>query len=82
MSDYPDLWVKKPHARDCDGGLYRQPETINVDRLGRKGNGGIVAHAYRCNCHWSGCPARVFVAERTLRRLAADAIGEKPWDER
>ena len=78
MSPYPDVWPKRHHATDCDGSLYRQRVTVTVDVLGRKGNGGIVAHEYRCNREWAGCPARVLVAERALRLIAADAIDERP----
>lgn len=76
MSTYPDVWPKGYHRSDCHGALLRQREAITVDVLGRKGNGGIVAHEYRCNREWAGCTARVIVAERALRLIAADAIDE------
>lgn len=76
MDDYPELWVKKRHMKGCDGNLYRRDHVVFVDRTGRRGNGGIVAHEYVCNRHWAKCPARVLVAERTLRLIAARAIEE------
>ena len=65
--------LKAPHKRGCDGGLYRAPYTVFVDRAGRIGNGGHVAHVYVCNKSWDGCKAKVLVTERTLRILALTA---------
>lgn len=76
MSDYPDTWVKHPHHDRCDGGLYRLKATTCVDVLGRRGNGGIVVHQYRCDRHWKGCPAEVLVAEQAVRLLAVGALAE------
>ena len=72
MSDYPpNVIFKKAHEKGCEGELYRLPNTVTVDRAGRIGNGGWVAHDYRCNRSWSGCPARVLVTERFVRSWAA-----------
>lgn len=64
------LYLKKPHKKGCDGGLYRLRETVSVDRTGRLGNGGIVAHSYVCNRQWDGCPAHVLVTESEVGALA------------
>lgn len=64
------VFRKAPHARGCDGALTRRAETVHVDRIGRVGNGGLVAHDYRCNHSWDGCRARVLVLERAVRLLA------------
>ncbi len=66
-------FVKAPHMRGCDGQLFHLPETVCTDRMGRVGNGGVVAHDYRCNTRWSGCKARVLVTETALRELAVAA---------
>lgn len=71
MSDWPDTWSKMPHKPDCGGRLYRRVRIVWVDRLGRIGNGNIVAHDYRCTT-WH-CPARVLVAESAVRALATAA---------
>jgi hypothetical protein len=78
VSDYPDVWVKRPHTPGCDGNLFRTiyPPTVCVDRLGRIGNGGIVAHVYTCNVSWRGCPARVLVSERAVRNIAVEALSD------
>lgn len=76
MGDYPPLWVKRPHVTGCTGAVVNRHKRVHVDRIGRAGNGGIVAHDYRCNMSWNGCNARVLVAERTLRSIAAEAVGE------
>lgn len=74
--EYPPLWVKRPHREGCEGVVTNRHQRVNVDRTGRVGNGGIVAHEYRCNWSWNGCQARVLIAERTIRTIAADALGE------
>lgn len=77
MSDYPLTFVKAPHRRGCDGDLYRRDGTVFVDRTGRLGNGGIVAHEYRCHKAWDKCRARVLVTERAVRQLAV-AVEVRP----
>lgn len=76
IDDYPPAWVKRPHRKGCPGSVVNRYETLHVDRTGREGNGSIVAHIYTCNHRWDGCNARVLVAERAIRRLAAVAVGE------
>lgn len=74
MGEYSPTFIKFPHARECSGDLYRLPNTVFVDRIGRIGNGGIVAHDYVCNRSWAGCGARVLVTERAVRALAVTAL--------
>ena len=74
---YPDTFTKRPHRPGCTGGLYRLSRPIYVDRIGRPGNGPIVAHDYLCNRYWDGCLARVLVTERAVRALAT-AAEERP----
>lgn len=69
-----DALARRPHKKGCDGNLFRQPTTVTVDRLGREGNGGWVAHRYICNRHWDGCKARVLILERAVHRLAVAAL--------
>lgn len=69
-----DTFVKHPHAPGCDGALYRRPETVHIDRTGRLGNGGIIAHDYRCNLAIFGCEAQVLVTEQAVRRIAVAAM--------
>jgi hypothetical protein len=68
-----DALARKPHKKGCRGDLYRLPTMVTVDRLGRKGNGGWVAHEYVCNMRWDGCKARILLTERAVRRLAVAA---------
>lgn len=68
-----DALAVRPHKKGCDGDLFRLPETVTVDRLGRRRNGGWVAHEYVCNRRWDGCKARVLLLERAVRRLAVAA---------
>ena len=72
------VWVKRRHAAGCDGAMFRDPGIVHVDRIGRIGNGGIVAHLYRCNRCWAGCPATVLVAEFLMQGKAEMAV----WRER
>lgn len=78
MSDYlPNAWAKEAHEDGCDGRLHRSHGTVYVDRIGRIGNGGIVAHVYRCNRYWDGCPARVLVPETTMHTIATRALANR-----
>lgn len=77
---HPDAWVKRPHAKNCNGSVFNRHEIVCVDRAGRLGNGGIVAHVFTCTHSWAGCKARVLVAERVVRGIAARAIGENDDD--
>lgn len=71
-----DTFVKSRHRDGCTGRMYRVRGTVCIDRIGRVGNGGIVAHDYRCNGAWTRCPARVLVTETALRSMAVAAIGD------
>lgn len=71
-------YLKAPHKRGCDGDLYNttlhgRKQLVHVDKAGRIGNGGIIAHDYRCNKAYDGCKARVLVLERAVRLLAVAA---------
>lgn len=72
--DRPAWHVKARHRPDCTAPLVRRPERVTVDRLGRIGNGGIIAHDYRCGDFYFGCPARVLVLERAVRQIAESAL--------
>lgn len=68
---YPDsALLRRPHSPGCTGALYRLDSLITTDRVGRIGNGGLVAHEYRCNRRWDGCAAWVLVSEMQVRRMA------------
>ena len=71
---YPDdTYLKHAHKRGCDGDLYRKGGIVNIDRAGRIGNGGWVAHVYECNKAYDGCKAKVLVTECAVRALAVKA---------
>jgi hypothetical protein len=70
--ELPVAFTKAPHKPGCTGNLYHppRPEVLTVDRTGRRGNGGHVVHALRCNASYDGCPALVYVTVRAILTIA------------
>lgn len=79
-ADLPATFLKAPHKRGCGGGLTRRRETVNIDRTGRIGNGGWVAHDYCCNHAFLGCKGRVLITERAVRLMAVAAEARPTGD--
>ncbi len=65
-------FLKHRHKRGCEGDLFRRQGTVNIDKYGRLGNGGWVAHVYECNRSFDGCKAKVLVTEVAVREIAVN----------
>lgn len=70
-------YSKAPHRPGCTGALVRSNhEIVHVDRTGRRGNGGVITHPYRCNAYDADgvrCPALVLLVEAAAAAIARQA---------